>query len=274
MKPTHSPGTRLLPTVAAVASLYGAVCLPAAASSHREAPFIAMNPTVDATDLYMFRSYETGPRRLRHHPRELHPVPGSAGRPELLHVQPERAVRDPHRQQRRRRRGPDVPVPLQEHVEGDRADRRRQAVKIPLINSGADQRRQPGCAERARDLHASTWCAATAAAAPRGSVTNASRRLEPSFDKPVDNIGDKTFGSADGYATYANQHIYNVTIPGCATAGQGVRRPAQGAVLHRRRQDLRPLQPEPARARRSAATTTTSKARTSARSRSSCRSPA
>ena len=30
------------------------------ASSHREAPNIAMNPSVDATDLYMFRSYETG----------------------------------------------------------------------------------------------------------------------------------------------------------------------------------------------------------------------
>jgi hypothetical protein len=32
------------------------------ASSHREAPSIAMNPSVDATDLYMFRSYETGAR--------------------------------------------------------------------------------------------------------------------------------------------------------------------------------------------------------------------
>ena len=30
------------------------------ASSHREAPFISGQPKVDATDLYMFRSYETG----------------------------------------------------------------------------------------------------------------------------------------------------------------------------------------------------------------------
>lgn len=30
----------------------------ALASSHREAPFIAENPKVDATDFYMFRSYE------------------------------------------------------------------------------------------------------------------------------------------------------------------------------------------------------------------------
>ena len=32
----------------------------AGASSHREAPFIATQPSVDGTDLYMFRSYETG----------------------------------------------------------------------------------------------------------------------------------------------------------------------------------------------------------------------
>ena len=32
----------------------------AQASSHREAPFIATAPKVDATDLYMFRSYESG----------------------------------------------------------------------------------------------------------------------------------------------------------------------------------------------------------------------
>ncbi|MEP6972454.1 MAG: DUF4331 family protein, partial [Betaproteobacteria bacterium] len=30
----------------------------AAASSHREAPFITTSPKVDGTDFYMFRSYE------------------------------------------------------------------------------------------------------------------------------------------------------------------------------------------------------------------------
>ena len=37
-----------------------AACGLAAASSHREAPFITTVPKVDATDFYMFRSYETG----------------------------------------------------------------------------------------------------------------------------------------------------------------------------------------------------------------------
>jgi hypothetical protein len=38
-----------------------ALCITSAlASSHREAPFTAMQRAIDATDLYMFRSYETG----------------------------------------------------------------------------------------------------------------------------------------------------------------------------------------------------------------------
>ncbi len=35
------------------------------------------------------------------------------------------------------------------------------------------------------------------------------------FDKPIDNVGDKTFGSPAAYETYANQHIYDIAIPGC-----------------------------------------------------------
>src|SRR3546814_20909470 len=40
---------------------------------------------------------------------------------------------------------------------------------------------------------------------------------ETSFQKPSDNIGVK---SIPDYAAYANQFIYNVTIPGCDTKGR------------------------------------------------------
>ena len=42
----------------AVCALTGLVSLPTLASSHREAPFITRMPKVDASDFYMFRSYE------------------------------------------------------------------------------------------------------------------------------------------------------------------------------------------------------------------------
>jgi Domain of unknown function (DUF4331) len=40
------------------------------------------------------------------------------------------------------------------------------------------------------------------------------------YEIHVDNNGDKVFGSATGIATYANLHIYNVNIPGCAVPGR------------------------------------------------------
>src|SRR5688572_33462963 len=43
-----------------VAAALAAAAGQAGASSHREAPFIASQPQVDATDFYMFRSYEPG----------------------------------------------------------------------------------------------------------------------------------------------------------------------------------------------------------------------
>mgnify|MGYP002137508260 CR=1 FL=1 len=55
--PTRAP--RLLPVAAAILAL--AAALPSAqASSHREAPSITATPKVDATDFYMFSSYEPG----------------------------------------------------------------------------------------------------------------------------------------------------------------------------------------------------------------------
>ena len=94
------------------------------ASSHREAPFITTSPKVDATDFYMFRSYEGvapdgsgGRSDYVTLIANYQPLQDPYGGPELLHAGSERAVRDPHRQQRRRGRRPDVPVPLQQQAQ-------------------------------------------------------------------------------------------------------------------------------------------------------------
>src|SRR3982751_5614323 len=55
-----TPRTRLLPVLAAVGTLCALIGAPAQASSHREAPAITTMPKVDATDFYMFNSYEAG----------------------------------------------------------------------------------------------------------------------------------------------------------------------------------------------------------------------
>lgn len=54
---------RLRATIGAVlaGNLLACAFAPSAfASSHREAPFITRSPKVDATDFYMFRSYQAG----------------------------------------------------------------------------------------------------------------------------------------------------------------------------------------------------------------------
>ena len=50
----------------------------------------------------------------------------------------------------------------------------------------------------------------------RAAVTNATGGAT-TFRKPFDNIGKKTIPD---YNAYANQFIYNVTIPGCSTPGR------------------------------------------------------
>jgi hypothetical protein len=40
------------------------------------------------------------------------------------------------------------------------------------------------------------------------------------FGKPYDFIGTKTFASAQGYQSYANRFVYDVTIPGCDKSGR------------------------------------------------------
>ena len=55
---TNQSAIRLVPTALMVGIV--TVSAVANASSHREAPFISRHPKVDATDFYMFRSYEPG----------------------------------------------------------------------------------------------------------------------------------------------------------------------------------------------------------------------
>ena len=89
----------MLPIRLAVAALIGATALPLVteASSHREAPFITSRPKVDATDLYLFNSYEPGRAGYVTLIANYQPFEEPAGWSELLHDGSARIVRDPYR---------------------------------------------------------------------------------------------------------------------------------------------------------------------------------
>ena len=103
---------------------------------------------------------------------------------------------------------------LQVNVDG-------RLVPIPLINIGGVG---PGVTTRRismsrRPSHC-RWSAALRRSGQAESVTTTSGST--TFKKPVDRIGDKSILNNDpsAYNAYANDHIYDINIPGCATGGR------------------------------------------------------
>jgi len=190
----------------------------AMASSHREAPYIAGYPQVDGTDLYMFRSYETGRQNYVTILANYQPFQDPQGGPNFFMFDPNAlyeihidnngdAVEDLSFQFRFKNTSKGTALP----VGG-------KQVKIPLINSGPISTVNPATLN-VRETFTLDVVRGTRRGGTRAAVTNATGGATE-FDKPVDNIGEKVFGAAPGYATYANLHIYTVNIPGCPTPGK------------------------------------------------------
>jgi hypothetical protein len=205
--------------ITAVAFAAALVAAPALGSSHREAPFIAMNPTVDATDLYMFRSYETGRAGFVTILANYIPFQDPQGGPNFYQFNPNALY--------------------EIHIDNTGAGQEAltfqfrftstskqqaltvggKAVKIPLIDSGVLDGSINPPKLNVRETYTLNVVRGDRRTGSVSSVTNATGG-SATFDKPVDNIGDKTFGGPNAYATYANQHIYNINIPGCTTPGK------------------------------------------------------
>ena len=216
---THSKRPPSRRVKSALAAGMAVISTAAWSSSHREAPGIAMNPSVDATDLYMFRSYETGRSGFVTLLANYNPFQDPQGGPNFFQFNPN-ALYEIHIdnagagqealtfQFRFTSKSKAIALP----VGG-------KQVKIPLIDAGPAP--SPGAAPvlNVNETYTLNIVRGDRRSGTSASVTNASGG-GATFTKPVDNIGDKTFGGAGAYATYANQHIYNVNIPGCATPGR------------------------------------------------------
>ncbi|HEV7786891.1 MAG TPA: DUF4331 family protein, partial [Thermoanaerobaculia bacterium] len=188
---------------------------PAKASSHREAPAITATPKVDGTDFYMFNSYEAGRSGFVTLLANYIPLQDAYGGPNYFTLDPDALYRiliD--------NTGDGVEdVSFQFHCGQSLADIKLpvggKQVSVPLINVGpisggpghpdATLNRRETCTlgvARGR-LNARAKFQAVTDATTHGTT----------FDKPVDNIGEKTIAD---YAAYARQFIYDVNIPGCA----------------------------------------------------------
>ena len=199
-------------------SLLMAASTSAYASSHREAPFISGQAKVDATDLYMFRSYETGRQDFVTILANYQPFQDPQGGPNFYMFDPD-ALYEIHIDN-----NGDAMEDLTFQFRFKNTSKAAtllvggKSVKIPLINSGTISGINPATLN-VRETFTIDVVRSERRGGKSSKVTNNANGASE-FDKPVDNIGDKVFGSTTGYATYANQHIYNVAIPGCAMPGR------------------------------------------------------
>lgn len=213
--------TRNMPLAvfAALAMVTIVTALPAAASSHREAPAITEMPKVDGTDFYMFNSYEAGRNGYVTLIANYVPLQDAYGGPNYFNLDADARYRihvdndgDGAEDISFQFRCADLLLDIQLPVGG-------VDVSVPLINVGpiaggpgnrdATLNRQESCTlgvTRGRITGSSNWELA--------SETGSGGRR---FGKPVDNIGQKSIAD---YETYARQFIRTIDIPGC-DAGTG-----------------------------------------------------
>ncbi|MBN8468337.1 DUF4331 domain-containing protein [Corallococcus exiguus] len=208
-------------TVAATLGAAGAL-----ASSHREAPFITQSPKVDGTDLYMFRSYETGRADFVTLIANYLPFQERYGGPNFFTMDPQALYEihidnDGNGQEdltfqfrftnnlNNANNGLALTIGT-----GDQA----KTVAVPLFNIGAittaDQTNlnvQESFTLKLVRGNRRTGTAKDVTNAADGSAT---------FRKPTDFIGTKSLGNPAAYEAYARQHLYSVNIPDCATPGK------------------------------------------------------
>ena len=182
-------------------------------SSHREAPGITKTPKLDGTDFYMFRSYESGRSGFVTLVANYIPLQDPYGGPNYFTLDPDAvyeihidnnadAIEDITFQFRPSITVKDLAVPAG-----------GQMTPVPLINIGSIGPDASNTAalnrEESYSVNIIRGNRRSGAAHP---ITNATDGTA-TFRKPVDNIGNK---SIPMYAEYANNHIYDILIPGCA----------------------------------------------------------
>jgi hypothetical protein len=217
-----------------VAMLAGASS--AVASSHREAPFITRNPKVDATDFYLFNSYESSRSNFVTVIANYQPLQDAYGGPNYFSMDPE-ALYEIHFDNTGDGRE-DITfqfrfnntllngtgVALQSSLaDGGMAP----AVAIPLINAGGvglpdgGFNAMPSASQGQRESYTvSVITGNRRTGTNAGQLTNANGGSS-TFAKPLDNVGSKTF-PGNSYANYARAHVYNVNFPAsfCTTPGK------------------------------------------------------
>jgi len=182
-------------------------------SSHREAPNVAGVPRMDGTDLYLFRSYEAGRQGFVTLLANYIPFQDPDGGPNFYQMEP-RAV---YAINVDNTGGAIANISFQfrftNTLEGLAVPAGGAKVAVPLLNIGPVDKDG-----RTLNVHESYTVTVVRNGAQSSVQTAENASLGgTTFYKPVDDIGNK---SIPDYAAYADNFIYDLAIPGCATPGR------------------------------------------------------
>lgn len=211
-RPSFLSTCKLAPCAAGIALALASLAGTAFASSHSEGPFLSNAPKVDGTDFYMFRSYAPGRQDFVTLIANYVPFQDPQGGPNFYQFD-QNALYEIHIDN-----NGDAKEDITFQVRFKNTSKRTalniggKQVLIPLINSSTISGVNPA-ALNVRETYTVDIVRGDRRTGTKARLTNVAGGASE-FDKPVANIGDKTFG-AGGYETYANQHIYDVAIPGC-----------------------------------------------------------
>jgi hypothetical protein len=202
--------SRRTATLAAAAATAGLMAF-APPSSHREAPQITEMPKVDATDFYMFTSYEPGRSGFVTLVANYQPLQDPYGGPNYFTMDPDALY--------------DIKVDNNGDAKADMTFRFRfkntlrdialtigpsgnqKTVSVPLRQVG------PITAPNAATINETeSYTLDLVVGSTVTPVRNAANNAT-TFVKPLDNIGTKTFPDYTGYAA---QHVYDIVLPGGA----------------------------------------------------------
>ncbi len=204
-----------------VAATGTATITTASASSHREAPFITSNPRVDATDFYMFRSYETGREGYVTLIANYNPLQDAYGGPNYFPLEADAlyeihvdnngdAVEDVtfqfDFQNMLGNDGKGITLPI------DGKD-----IAVPLKNIGGITSAD-NSALNFKETFNLTMVDGDRRTGTKSAVISANSG-DSIFTKPFDNVGNKTFGT-ESYDAYAKTFIHDVTLSACPTGSQ------------------------------------------------------
>ena len=208
-----------------VIAAVGSAPVPTQASSHREAPLIAMDPEADITDFFMFRSYETGREGYVTIVADYYPFQSPTGGPNFYELDPD-AIYEIHIDNNGDGR---EDLTFQFRFSSKTTDFQLgvgdKRVSTPLVNVGPLSGSNPPNL-LVNQTYTLTLVKGDRREGDRSQIACTSGVTV--FTKPEDNIGAK---SIPDYDAYANQYIYPISVPGY----DGVMR--QGKVFVGQRKD-------------------------------------